>query len=128
MDTLAYKIALEAHTGQTRRDGITPYFTHCFAVANHRRITTVEEKAVALLHDVLEDTSLSFEELLEKGIDKNIVDAVICLTKSPGQSYDAYLINIKANPLAKTVKIADMLCNLGDNPTDKQILKYRKTS
>ena len=126
MDTLAYKIALEAHAGQTRRDGITPYFAHCFAVANHRRIETVTEKAVAFLHDVLEDTTLTASDLIEKGISAEIVEAVKALTKDKWTAYDDYLINVKANPLAKTVKIADMLCNLGDNPTDKQILKYAK--
>jgi (p)ppGpp synthase/HD superfamily hydrolase len=117
-------IAISAHFGQFRRDGKTPYIEHCYAVAN--RVAHLGEKyvCVALLHDVLEDTKVSAHDLLTAGIEEDIVAAVQILTKHPSRSYDEYLKLVKVNELARQVKIADMLSNLADSPTNKQIRKY----
>ena len=72
----------------------------------------------------MEDTDLSAQDLLDKGISPEVVEAVVILTKTKWNDYQGYISLVKQNPLATKVKIADMLCNLGDNPTDKQILKY----
>lgn len=118
-------IAHEAHVGQTRRNGITPYIEHPKAVAS--RLLSFDEKAVAWLHDVLEDTDLTAQDLLDKGVPERIVDAVIVLDKQiSGGSYTVYLFKVNQNPLAKAVKIEDMLHNLSDAPTEKQIIKYAK--
>ena len=55
-----------------------------------------------------------------------MVDAVAALTKREGVSYDAYLRGVAALPLARVVKVADMLSNLADDPTDRQIVKYAR--
>jgi (p)ppGpp synthase/HD superfamily hydrolase len=119
---LAEQIAREAHSGQYRRDGITPYIVHPEAVAS--RVNTPEEKATAWLHDVLEDTNMTQQDLLNKGIPENVVTAVVTMTKTQGVSYMDYLVNVKNNPIARVVKIADMNSNLADTPTPKQIAKY----
>jgi len=80
-----YKIAQEAHAGQFRRDGKTPYMTHIDAVMH--RVTSDEEMAVAALHDVLEEADDITVEYLYLNVDSHIVDAVILLTKMKGQSY-----------------------------------------
>lgn len=128
----AAQIAKQAHTGQFRRDGITPYFTHCNDVARRVQVlcpTTDEAERetlidVSFLHDVLEDTDVTIEDLREAGIRPAVIEAVQLLTKPADHSYADYIAAIKSNPIAKRVKIADMLSNLADTPTEKQILKY----
>jgi len=118
-------LARSAHEGQFRRDGVRPYIEHPQAVVA-RLEGDAEGQAVAWLHDVLEDTSLGPEDLRANGATKKIVAAVECLTKRKGQSYQEYLEGVKANPLAAKVKIADMLANLADSPSQRQIRKYAK--
>ena len=121
---LCAEIAICAHQGQTRRDGLTPYIEHPQAVA--ARMSTFDEKGVAWLHDVLEDTGLTDQDLLDKGVPQRIVDGVTYMTKREGESYIDYLCGVRNNPLSKAVKIADMLHNLSDAPTRKQVIKYAK--
>ena len=122
---LARKIATDAHDGQFRRDGITPYITHPEAVVN-RVGNDPNTLAVAWLHDVFEDTSETRESLLAKGIPLEVVRVVGVLTRSPTLTYDQYLDSILADATATKVKIADMLANLADHPTEEQIRKYAK--
>jgi len=121
---IALKVALAAHKGQFRRNGETPYIEHVFNVSY--RVETYQEKIVALLHDVVEDTHETIESLREQGISKTSLDAISLLTRYNYTSYEDYLSKIIKNPLARNVKIADMLANLSDEPTDRQILKYAK--
>ena len=124
---IATFISQAAHFGQYRRDGVTPYINHPTAVAAKVRHLGELYEATALLHDVAEDNSnYSAADLINAGVDMAVVTAVITLTKVKGVSYDDYLVLVKANPIARAVKIADMLHNLGDSPTDKQIKKYAK--
>lgn len=118
----AEQVARKAHDGQFRRDKITPYIKHVEAVVS--RVSSVDEKIVAWLHDVVEDTSVTAQDLLQMGFDRAIVDAVVLLTKTEGYDLQKYLEAIKANPLAKAVKIADMRSNLADTPTKKQRERY----
>ena len=78
----------------------------------------------AWLHDVLEDTSETPITLTAYGVPKIVVDAVVALTKVEGEAYPNYLSRVAGNPIARRVKIADMLSNLADSPTDHQIRKY----
>ena len=59
-------------------------------------------------------------------VPQHIVDAVKAITKRKGESYTAYLCRVQENPLATAVKIADMLHNISDNATKKQLVKYSK--
>jgi (p)ppGpp synthase/HD superfamily hydrolase len=119
----AAQLARHAHEGQFRRDGVTPYIRHAEAVASRLGDDPVAQ-AVAWLHDVLEDTPTTEADLRRHGVTEEVIAAVALLTKREGLAYESYLAAVKANPLARRVKIADMLSNLADSPTDKQIVKY----
>ncbi|MEM9159668.1 MAG: hypothetical protein AAGB46_11510 [Verrucomicrobiota bacterium] len=123
--SIAEQIATEAHKGQCRRDGVTPYIVHPRAVVGRVGDDPLAQDA-AWLHDTIEDTEETAESLAEKGIDSRVIDAVSLMTHSKSVPYETYLESIKGNPLATKVKIADMLSNLSDNPTEKQIRKYAK--
>ena len=118
-------LARDAHAGQFRRDGVTPYVQHPEAVASRVAGDPIAE-AAAWLHDVLEDTPLTAAALRDANMPEEVIKCVEALTKKDGVSYDAYLVGIKANPTAQKVKIADMLANLSDHPTERQIAKYAK--
>lgn len=128
--TLAKGIASMAHSGQFRRDEQTPYINHPASVARRIRAVTVLPyfEAVAWMHDSIEDSDgrITAKWMIEQGVDVEIVDAVVVITKIAGEDYEKYLAKVKANPYAKLVKIHDMLDNLADNPSEKQILKYAK--
>ena len=116
----------KAHQGQFRRDGKTPYVEHLFAVENRVKKYGNKYRAVALAHDIIEDTKTTAADLFYEGFDADVILAVELLTKKDGVDYFDYLKKIKENELAKRVKIADMISNLSDDPTDGQIYKYSK--
>ena len=120
---VAEEIATRAHSGQFRRGGVVPYIEHPRAVVA-RVGDDPEFKIVAWLHDVIEDTDETEASLIEAGIPPHLVEAVKLLTKEEGVQYETYLDRVAANRVAKAVKVADMLSNLSDTPTDKQIRKY----
>lgn len=126
MVEIARKIALKAHAGQLRRDGLTPYTSHVEAVANRCSGQCGDVVATAWLHDVLEDTTETQDSLLAAGIPQRVVDAVIVLTKSGAASYEDYIAGIKGDEIARRVKIQDMLHNLSDSPSRTQVIKYCK--
>lgn len=105
---LALSIATEAHRGQFDKAGID-YIEHPIYVAS--QVDTEEEKAVALLHDVIEDSPVSAEGLLQAGLPETVVTAVQVLTKKKEQDYQTYLETVKKNPLARVVKLADLKHN-----------------
>lgn len=123
---LSHFIAKNAHAGQTRRDGITEYFTHSKRVAEALRKAGYSEEyqAVAYLHDVIEDTNVTAEHLDELGVTQNVIEAVTAMTKRVGESYEDYLARVGQNELARTVKVFDIKDNLSDSPTEKQRVKY----
>lgn len=106
---LAVKVASKAHKNQYDKGG-KPYFEHPDAVA--RSLSETKHKITAYLHDVCEDTPITFEDLLDMGFTEEIVNSVKLLTKSPGQSYDEYLKGICTDSCAKAVKIADLKHNM----------------
>ena len=108
---VAYKIAYDAHKGQTRWGG-EPYITHPIAVAN--KVVGKNDKVAALLHDVIEDTEVTAEQLLEKGVSKRVVEAVEVLTHREGEPYWAYIKRAAHDYIARRVKIADLEHNLSD--------------
>ena len=108
MVDLALSIARQAHEGQLDKEGVD-YIEHPIYVAS--QVKSEKEKAVALLHDVLEDSPVSAEELLIAGLPEEVVTAVKVLTKKPMQDYQAYLETVKKNSLARVVKLADLKHN-----------------
>lgn len=118
-------LATEAHAGQTRRDGVTPYIAHPQRVAE-AVADDPEAAAVAWLHDVLEDTSTTLDDLEAAGVPLRVRVAVELLTRAPAADYDRYLRAVRTNPLAVRVKIADIVDNLTDAPSPQQVAKYRR--
>lgn len=122
----ARNFAQMAHRGQYRRDGATPYFNHVDGVARTVLPQTPENIATAYLHDVVEDTIYTLNDLSRIGMPGKVVDAINRLTKTKGIDYMMYLSSVKNNPIARAVKIADINYNLNDTPTEKQKEKYKK--
>ena len=124
---LALSIATEAHGGQFDKAGID-YIEHPIFVAS--QVDSEEEKAVALLHDVIEDSSVTAEELLNAGLPETVVTAVQILSKKKGQDYQTYLKTVKSNPLARVVKLADLKHNSDllrlETITDKDLERLEK--
>lgn len=108
MVDLALSIARKAHEGQLDKAGVD-YIEHPIYVAS--QVDTEEEKAVALLHDVIEDSPVSAEGLLQAGLPETVVTAVQVLTKKKEQDYQTYLETVKKNPLARLVKLSDLKHN-----------------
>jgi (p)ppGpp synthase/HD superfamily hydrolase len=122
----AKDFATTAHAGQFRRDGVTPYIGHPAKVAgllagHHEHVV-----ATAWLHDVIEDTSVTAPHLEEAGFPRQVVEAVAFLTRASGNDYQLYLDKLRRDPIARAVKVADMLANLTDAPTPRQVEKYTK--
>lgn len=105
----AMRVAYDAHHGQLDKGG-APYINHPLHVAES--MTTEAETIAALLHDVVEDTDITFDDLLEMGFPVESVDAVRVLTKTDDADYEAYVRNIRENPIARRVKIADIRHNM----------------
>ena len=106
----AIDLAYSAHQGQKDKAG-RPYFAHPFTVA--MKMDTEAEICTALLHDVVEDTCITAEYLREN-FTPEIAEAVDILTHRDGESYDDYILKIKANPLARKVKLADIEHNMDE--------------
>ena len=119
----AQEIAEFAHADQYRRDGVTPYITHPEAVASMFETWSLEWQ-VAWTHDVLEDTGLTPEWLLQNGLNESAVFILNLLTKTKGQPYLEYIETLLPHPHAVRVKLADMIVNLADDPSDRQKEKY----
>lgn len=113
--------AYNAHQGQTDKSGV-PYIFHPFSVAERVSEQGGDEYAVcaALLHDVVEDTKVSFSDL-EKDYPERVMDVLRLLTHEQGQSYEEYLLNIKNEPdrgirdMALFVKCADLWHNMNES-------------
>jgi (p)ppGpp synthase/HD superfamily hydrolase len=126
---IALSIAIKAHKGQ-RDKGENPYILHPIAVMN--RVKTIEEKIVAVLHDVIEDTEVTLEQLREQGFSEEIIDAIHLLTRSEEDSYEEFIEKTIKNGISRNVKIADIKENMNlariKEPTEndyKRLEKYR---
>ncbi len=103
------EIALEAYSGQYDKAGKI-YILHPLRIMS--KMKTEEEMSAALLHDVIEDSRITAEDLLKHGIPENIVEAVQYLTKKNGESYDAFIERVLLNKLATKIKKADIEDNI----------------
>lgn len=123
----ALEIALAAYAGKTDKAGKT-YILHPLRIMAN--METEEEMAVALLHDVIEDSDFIAEDLLEKGIPSRVVEAVQCLTKQSGEDYGAFIERVLENPLAGKIKKTDIEDNLNilrlDTVTQKDLERLEK--
>jgi (p)ppGpp synthase/HD superfamily hydrolase len=117
---LAQWIATRAHHGQQRKDG-APYIIHPAAVA---AAVPDELKPIAWLHDVVEDSAITLDDLSAAGLPDYVVAAVGALTKQDQEDYGRYLERVCANEHARVVKIADVTHNLATTPSGKNRVKY----
>lgn len=108
----AISLAVEAHRGQKDRNG-APYILHPLRVM--ARVQTTEQKTVAILHDVVEDTPWTLEALRTEGFSEAIVRALDCLTRREGEDYFHFVQRSKSDPIARVVKLADLEDNMDVN-------------
>lgn len=101
----AILFAFDAHRGQYDKSGL-PYITHPLHVAES--MESVDECVVALLHDVLEDTDITIEDLTQLGISARQIAALRLLCHDDSVPYLEYVQAISADPIARTVKLADL--------------------
>lgn len=104
----ALKLCFEAHKEQVDKSGM-PYVFHPFHLAEQMK--TEETTVVALLHDLVEDTDYTIEDLTSMGFSKSITDAIALMTHANDVEYMDYVCEIKNNPIAKVVKLADLKHN-----------------
>jgi (p)ppGpp synthase/HD superfamily hydrolase len=133
MSTLkrAIEIAEAAHAGQKDKGG-NPYIGHPMRVMH--AVDLEEEKIVAILHDVVEDTHWTLEKLRKEGFSETVLAAIDSVTKRKEQceTYDEFVKRAASNPIGRKVKLADLRDNSDisriPNPTPedyKRIEKYR---
>lgn len=123
----AKRLAEKAHQGQLDKGG-NPYILHPLRVMGNCETET--EKIIAVLHDVLEDTEMTHEDLRKEGFSAEILEVLVCLTHQDGENYSDYIERICQNPLAVKVKYADLQDNMNisriPNPTEKDFARLEK--
>ena len=123
----ALQIAVKAHSGQIDKAG-SAYIFHPIRVSN--RCSTDDERIVALLHDTIEDTEVTTEYLLMEGFPRNIVDAILSVTRNEDESYDDFIKRSRLNPIGRQVKLHDLEDNMDitrlNELTEKYIYRLNK--
>lgn len=121
----------KAHEGQFDKGG-HPYYLHPQCVANMG--TTEDEKIVGYLHDVIEDTKYTIDDIKALGVNDRCIEAIKCLTHDKSVPYDEYVTNIKKCELARKVKMNDLKNNMDISrlkivtPKDlERVEKYKKS-
>ena len=123
----AMKLCFEAHWKQKDKSGI-PYVFHPIHLAE--QMETEETIIVALLHDVVEDCDYTIEDLRKKGFSEAVLEAISLMTHADGVDYMDYVAEIKKNPIARVVKLADLRHNSDLTRlevVDEKALKRRNT-
>ena len=105
----AILIAAQAHLGQRDKGG-APYVLHPLRMM--MRMETEAAMMAAVLHDVVEDSDWTLEQLRGEGFSEEVLKAVDCLTRRSGESYDEFVARAQANAIARRVKIADLEDNM----------------
>lgn len=132
MSTLARAIALAAqyHEGQTDKGG-RPYVFHPLRLM--LKALTEQEQIAAVLHDTIEDTDLTLDDLRKEGFSDEIVEAIDRLSRREEETYHEFILRIKENRLAARVKILDLQDNMDltriKKPSEKdqkRLLKYSR--
>lgn len=126
----AMQFCFAAHKEQTDKSGL-PYVFHPFHLAE--QMADELTAAAALLHDVVEDTPYTLDDLRSQGFPETVIDALELLTHREGISYFDYVAAIKLNPIARQVKMADLRHNsdltrldVVDSKALARVEKYKK--
>lgn len=114
----AVAIAALAHKGQPDKAG-NPYLLHPLRMM--MQMKSEAAMMVAVLHDVVEDTDWTLDQLRERGFSEEVLTAVDCVTNRSGESYEKFIERVQTNPIAREVKIAD----LEDNMNIRRISELR---
>ena len=104
----ALQIAAQAHEGQKDKEG-QPYILHPLRVMS--RVEGEEAQIVAVLHDVVEDTKVTLDDLRKEGFTETVLAAIQCVTHRKDVSYVDYVIACKNNSIARQVKLGDLTDN-----------------
>ena len=130
----AIEIAAKAHNGQVDKGG-NPYILHPLRVLNYCESGSESIKICAILHDVVEDTDITLDDLRAEGFSEEVISALDCLTKKKDESYDDFISRVLTNEIACIVKNGDLADNMDltrlPNPTAKdeeRIKKYMEAS
>ncbi len=102
-------MAVQAHAGQQDKAG-APYILHPLRLM--LQMEKAEEMSAAVLHDVIEDTPLTLEQLRNEGIPETVIEAVDRLTRKADEPYETFIRRIKGSPIAEKVKKADLKDNM----------------
>ncbi len=105
----AISIVALAHNGQKDKAG-SPYLLHPLRMMVQMKSETA--MIVAILHDVVEDSTWTLEQLRERGFSEEVLTAVDCVTNRTGESYEKFIERVQTNPIARQVKIADLEDNM----------------
>lgn len=116
-------LASKKHVGQKDKLG-EPYILHPIRVMS--KLSDPTARIVAILHDTIEDTDLTIEDVREAGASEDIIEALMLLTKEKGKDYTKYLSDVEKNPLAKMVKLADIADNSDPDRLNKLPSDIRK--
>jgi (p)ppGpp synthase/HD superfamily hydrolase len=105
----AIALAVEAHRGQKEKAG-QPYILHVLRVMF--RLDTEQEQMAGVLHDLVEDTPYTLDDLRRLGYPESVVVAIDCLTRRKDESYEEFVERASAHPIARRVKLADLEDNM----------------
>ncbi len=126
----ALAIALEAHTGQVDKAG-QAYILHPLRLMH--AMQSDEQRIVAIMHDVIEDTDWTLNRLREEGFGERVVRAIDAVTNRPGEDYDEFVMRAKADPIGRAVKMADVEDNMNTRRLEtlkdkdlKRLAKYHR--
>ena len=117
---LALKICYQAHKNQLDKSGL-PYVFHPFHIAEQMK--DEDTTIAALLHDVVEDTSVTLEDLKKYGFSEEVISAIAVMTHDPNVEYMEYIAQVKKNPIAAAVKLEDLRHNSDLTRLDKVTAK-----
>lgn len=122
-------IATNAHSGQFDRGG-APYILHPLRVMSFLKTADEELQCIALGHDVIEDTDVTYKDLADSGISERVIIGIRALTKVPGETLDEYKTRVFANIDAMQVKLCDLRHNTDirrlKGVTEKDIARMAK--
>lgn len=125
----AILLATNAHANQYDKGGV-PYILHVLRVMYKLKTTDEELQCIAILHDTVEDTNITYQDLLDAGMTDRIVNGVKCLTKQKGETYEEYKQKVFSNVDSMLVKKSDLTHNSDirrlKGVTQKDILRIEK--
>lgn len=122
-------IMTNAHAGQFDRGG-NPYQLHPLKVMHYLKSEDEELQSIALGHDVVEDTNVTFKDLRDAGMSERVIAGIAALTKMPGETYEEYKAKVFANRDAMLVKASDLRHNSDirrlKGVTEKDLVRLEK--